>query len=124
MLGYVTLGTNEIEKARGFYDALLEEIGAKRFTNDGDRLTVWGVKPGQGMLAVIKPHDGEVATVGNGSMAAFSLENSESVDKLHEKALALGAVDEGAPGPRGSGQMYFAYCRDLEGHKLAFYCMG
>ncbi len=123
MLGYVTLGTNEIEKARGFYDALLGEIGAKRFSNDGDRLTVWGVKPGQGMLAVIRPHDGKDATIGNGSMAAFALENSDAVDKLYAKALELGASDEGAPGPRGGGQMYFAYCRDLEGHKLAFYCM-
>ncbi len=124
MIGYLTLGTNDIEKARGFYDAVLGEIGAQRFVNDADRLTVWGVKPGAGMLAVIKPHDGELATVGNGSMAAVIVDNTETVDKLHAKALSLGATDEGAPGPRGKRKTEFAYCRDLEGHKLAFFCMG
>lgn len=122
MIGYVTLGTNDIDKARAFYDAVLGEIGAQRFVDD-DRLTVWGVKPGAGMLSVIKPYDGEPATVGNGTMVAIFVDSPEKVDKLHAKALYLGGTDEGAPGLRGSGKMHFAYCRDLEGHKLAFYCM-
>ncbi|PHQ69645.1 MAG: glyoxalase [Sneathiella sp.] len=122
MIGYATLGTNDLERASGFYDALLAEIGATRIMAD-DHITVWGTKPGNGMLAVIKPYNGEKATVGNGSMAAILVDNPETVSKLHAKALSLGGADEGAPGPRGSGQMDFGYCRDLEGHKLAFYCM-
>lgn len=122
MIGYTTLGTNDLEKARAFYDALLGEIGAKRIM-DGDHITVWGIKPGQGMLAAIKPHNGEAATVGNGTMVAILVDSPDTVAKAHAKALELGGSDEGAPGPRGGGGMNFGYCRDPEGHKLAFYCM-
>jgi len=122
MIGYATLGTNDLEKANGFYDALFSEIGAARIMHD-DHMTVWGKKPGLGMFSVIKPYNGEEATVGNGSMAAIIVDSPETVAKLHAKALTLGGSDEGAPGPRGQGQMDFGYCRDLEGHKLAFYCM-
>lgn len=122
MIGYTTLGTNDLEKARGFYDALLGELGATRIMSD-DHITVWGTKPGLGMLAAIKPHNGEAATAGNGAMVAIMVENPETVAKMHAKALELGGSDEGAPGPRGAGTMNFGYCRDPEGHKLAFYCM-
>ncbi len=124
MIGYLTLGTNDIAKAREFYDALLGELGAKRISDDGDRLSLWTTKRGAPMLGLIRPHDGETATIGNGTMTAFFVENSEQVAALHAKALSLGATDEGAPGPRGQSGMEFSYCRDLEGHKLAFYCMG
>jgi catechol 2,3-dioxygenase-like lactoylglutathione lyase family enzyme len=123
MIGYTTLGTNDMAKARAFYDALLGEIGAKRIMEEGDRLTIWGLKPGVGMLAAIKPHNGEAATVGNGTMVAITVDSPEMVAKVHAKALELGGSDEGAPGPRGGGGMNFGYCRDTEGNKLAFYCM-
>jgi predicted lactoylglutathione lyase len=55
-------------------------------------------------------------------MVALSAANPEQVQALHAKALQLGAQDEGAPGPRGSG-FYGAYFRDLDGNKLAAYCM-
>ena len=122
MIGYVTLGTNDIDKARGFYDALLGEIGATRI-HDADRITVWGTKPTAGLLSVIKPFDGEAATVGNGTMVAIPVDSPEKVGEMHAKALSLGGSDEGAPGPRGSRKTEFAYCRDLDGHKLAFFCM-
>lgn len=120
MIGYVTLGTNDIEKSAAFYDALLGEVGAKRVINT-DRLCMWSVARGQPMLAVIKPYDGEKATPGNGTMPALLMDSTEIVQKLYEKALSLGALDEGAPGPRAGGNMYFSYVRDPEGHKLAFY---
>jgi catechol 2,3-dioxygenase-like lactoylglutathione lyase family enzyme len=122
MIGYVTLRTNDIDTARGFYDALLGEMGAKRIVDDG-HITLWGTNPRQGLLGVIKPYNGEAASIGNGTMAAIAVESVEMVGQMHAKALALGGSDEGAPGPRGKRKTEFAYCRDLEGHKLAFFCM-
>ncbi len=122
MIGYATLGTNDIEKARTFYDALLGEIGAKRAVDD-EHITLWATSR-TGLLGVIKPFNGEAATIGNGSMVAINVESAEIVANLHAKALALGGTDEGAPGPRGGGKSQFAYFRDLDGNKLAFYCMG
>ncbi|WP_334128678.1 VOC family protein [Sneathiella sp.] len=120
MIGYVTLGTNDIEKSTAFYDALLGEIGAKRIISS-DRMSMWSVARGQPMLAVIKPYDGKPAVAGNGTMPALAMDSSETVKKMYEKAISLGATDEGAPGPRQDGRMYFGYVRDPEGHKLAFY---
>lgn len=120
MIGYITLGTNDIDKAAEFYEALLGEIGAKRVVNE-DHLKMWSVARGQPMLGVIKPYDGKPATFGNGTMSALLLDSPETVSRMHAKALELGATDEGAPGPRGAGQLFFGYFRDTEGHKLAFY---
>jgi catechol 2,3-dioxygenase-like lactoylglutathione lyase family enzyme len=120
MIGYTTLGTNNLAKASAFYDELFVILGAKRIMAD-DHITLWGNKPGSGMFGVITPYDEKAATVGNGVMVALSVPDSASIEKLHAKALALGASDEGAPGPRGNN-MFFAYVRDLDGNKLAFYC--
>lgn len=122
MIGYVTLGTNDIEKATGFYDALLGELGARRIVSD-DHIRMWSVAKGAPMLSVIKPYNGEPATIGNGTMPAIAVDSIEKVAQLHAKALELGGTDEGAPGPRRNDTMEFGYIRDLEGHKLAFYCM-
>ncbi len=122
MIGYATLGTNDFEKANDFYNALFGEIGAKRVVEDA-HLTLWGTKRGGALLGVIKPYNKEQATIGNGTMVALGLENPEMVAKLHAKALSLGGTDEGAPGPRGKRGTVFAYFRDPEGHKLAFYSM-
>ncbi len=124
MIGYLTLGTNNIAKAREFYDALLPLMGGKRVSDDGDRLSLWTTKRGAPLLGLIRPHDGKEATIGNGTMTALLVDDRETMVKMYEKALELGGTDEGAPGPRGPQGMEFAYCRDPEGHKLAFYCMG
>lgn len=122
MIGYATLGTNNFEKAGEFYDALLSGIGASRMMAD-DHIIIWASKPGNGMVAVIKPHDGEPATVGNGGMLAIMVDSKETVVAMHAKALELGGTDEGAPGPRGTNGLHFGYFRDLDGNKLAFYAM-
>jgi len=123
MIGYVTLGCNDLEKGGAFYDALLNILSAKRFMSD-DRMIIWGKTPGQGMLGICSPWDEKSASVGNGVMIALNAENQETVRKIHAKALELGAVDEGAPGPRGSGgSFYGGYFRDLTGNKLVAYCM-
>jgi len=122
MIGYVTLGSNDRQKAGAFYDELLGLLGAKRAMVDGDRFIGWS--NGQGaMLAVIKPYDGNPATVGNGNMVSLAVGSRENVDKIHAKALALGGKDEGAPGLRG-GHFYGAYFRDLDGNKLCAFHMG
>jgi predicted lactoylglutathione lyase len=122
MIGYVTLGTNDLPRAAAFYDALLAEIGAKRMM-EGDRFVAWAVRPDLPGLGVIKPFDGKAATVGNGTMVALAVNSKDKVDALYRKAMQLGAKDEGAPGPRGEG-FYAGYFRDLDGNKLNFFVMG
>ena len=121
MIGYACVGTNELERAVGFYDELFGLLGAKIFFKT-ERGVGWGVSPDKPMFSVLKPFDGQAATVGNGVMVALAAANPDQVRALHAKALALGGGDEGAPGPRGSG-FFGAYFRDLDGHKLAVYCM-
>ncbi|MGO9425103.1 MAG: VOC family protein [Steroidobacteraceae bacterium] len=122
MIGYVTLGTNDLPRATAFYDALLGELGAKRMM-ESDRFVAWGTRPHLPGLGVIKPFDDKPATVGNGVMVALGVDSSAKVDALHRKALQLGAKDEGAPGPRGEG-FYAGYFRDLDGNKLNFFATG
>jgi catechol 2,3-dioxygenase-like lactoylglutathione lyase family enzyme len=121
MIGYTCVGTNDLDKAVSFYAELLGLLGAKPFFKT-DRGVGWGVSPDKPMFSVLKPFDGQAATVGNGTMIALAAANSEQVQALHAKALALGGTDEGAPGPRGDG-FYGAYFRDLDGNKLAVFCM-
>ena len=121
MIGYVTLGSNDLPRAFAFYDALLGELGATR-NWDSETFVAWGVKRGTA-LAVVKPFDGEAATVGNGAMVALALKNKEDVDRIYAKAISLGATDEGPAGPRGEG-FYAGYFRDLDGNKLCAFFMG
>lgn len=121
MIGYVTLGTNKFDEAAAFYDALLAEIGAKRLWDSTD-FVAWGVSPTQPSLGIIKPHNKQPATVGNGSMAAIVVDSTDKVDRVYKKALALGGTCEGPAGPRGSG-FYCGYFRDLDGNKLNVFTM-
>jgi len=122
MIGYVTLGTNDLDRAARFYDALLAEIGAGRYMAS-DRFVAWAVAPDKPSLGVIKPYDGKAASVGNGTMVALVLDSKAKVDALYEKAIELGGTDEGKPGPRGDG-FYAAYFRDLDGNKLNCFHFG
>jgi catechol 2,3-dioxygenase-like lactoylglutathione lyase family enzyme len=122
MIGYATLGTNDLPRAAAFYDALLGSIGATRFM-ESERFVAWTVSPTSPGLGVALPFDGKPATVGNGCMVALIVDSREKVDALHRKALELGGSDEGAPGARGEG-FYAGYFRDLDGNKLNAFCMG
>jgi catechol 2,3-dioxygenase-like lactoylglutathione lyase family enzyme len=122
MIGYVTLGTNDLKRAAAFYDALLVEIGAKRFM-EGEDFIAWAVRPDLPGLGVTKPYDKKAATVGNGVMVALVVDSQDKVDALHRKALALGGKDEGAPGKR-SENFYAGYFRDLDGNKLNVFVGG
>ncbi len=123
MIGYVTLGTNDLERARVFYDTLLGEVGLKRIMEFGDRGTAWGVTMNKPALAIMKPYDKQAATAGNGTMVALAVDSKDKVQRLHARALALGGRDEGPPGPRGDG-FYAAYFRDLDGNKLNAFFVG
>jgi catechol 2,3-dioxygenase-like lactoylglutathione lyase family enzyme len=122
MIGYVTLGTNDLPRAAAFYDALLGEIGAKRMM-ESDRFVAWSVRPDLPGLGVTLPFDTRAATVGNGVMVALVVDTAAKVDALYAKALQLGAMDEGAPGQRSEG-FYAGYFRDLDGNKLNCFVAG
>jgi predicted lactoylglutathione lyase len=121
MIGYVTLGTNDIKRSAAFYDRLLAEIGAKRIMEQ-ETFIVWGNSPTQAGLSVTKPFDGRAATVGNGVMVALIVKEPAQVNKVYQKALELGPQDEGAAGPRGPG-FYAGYFCDPDGNKLNVFCM-
>lgn len=122
MIGYVTLGTNDFERAAHFYDNLLADIGAKRLFETPEFIA-WGNGPNQARLSIIKPYDGQAATVGNGVMVALIVDSKEKVDAVYNKAIELGGKDEGAAGPRGDSGFYAGYFRDLDGNKLNVFCM-
>lgn len=122
MLAYVTLGSNDTEKALAFYDAVLGEMGAKRFFDNG-RLYFYGQAPGKPMLAIGGTYDEKDASCGNGVMPALAVDDTAMVDRVYNKAIELGAVDEGAPGNR-MPTFYGAYFRDPDGHKICVCKLG
>ena len=122
MIGYVTVGTNDLERAAKFYDALAAELETPRMM-EFETFIAWGKPGGAAGVAATKPFDGGPATVGNGVMVAFEARDAAQVDVLYQIALANGGSDEGAPGPRGDG-FYAGYFRDPDGNKCNAYVMG
>jgi len=121
-LSYCTVGSNRLDQAKVFYDALLGSAGITPLFEHPSGGRVYG-RDKSLCFAVLGPFDGKPASVGNGSMSAFSFDTPAEVDAFYARALALGGKDEGAPGDRAP-KMYFAYFRDLDGNKLCAYCMG
>jgi catechol 2,3-dioxygenase-like lactoylglutathione lyase family enzyme len=122
VIGYTTIGAADLERAKGFYDAVLAPLGGRR-TLTYERSQYYG-GPGRGaMLGVVLPFDGQAATSGNGVMVALSAASPEVVDQVHTAALAAGGACEGPPGDRRGG-FYGAYFRDLDGNKLCVFKMG
>jgi hypothetical protein len=120
MIGYVTLGTNRFSEAAKFYDDLFAVVGAGRVM-EGDTFIAWGTSMKSPAVSIIRPNDGEPATVGNGVMVALIMDTPDKVDAIHAKALALGGSNEGMPGLRGD-RFYAGYFRDLDGNKLNAFC--
>lgn len=118
---HVTVGTNNLDQARKFYDKVLGKLGMKRIADLGDNGSIWGVdKPS---FFVLKPANGQLASVGNGSTVSFEAPNRESIKAFHLAALDEGGKDEGAAGTRDwAPNAFAAYARDLDGNKLAVYC--
>jgi len=123
MIGYVTVGTNDLPRAAKFYDAIAAEMGTGRMM-EFDSFIAWGTPGGGAGIAATAPFDGNPATVGNGVMVALEAQDQAQVHSLYNIALANGGTDEGAPGPRGDGGFYAGYFRDPDGNKLAAFIMG
>ena len=123
MIGYVTIGVNDMEKAKGFYTALLADLGASVIM-DMDRIAFIGTGPGAPMLAVCVPFNENDPQPGNGNMVAITAESKEKVGEMYNKAIELGASCDGPPGQRIPDMFYGAYVRDPDGNKLAFYRFG
>jgi catechol 2,3-dioxygenase-like lactoylglutathione lyase family enzyme len=128
MIGYATLGTNDIDRAHAYYDALLAELGARRIMQIPENdFTMYGVSFSRPALVITRPDNGQAATPGNGNMIALVVDSRGKVDQLHAKALELGGSDEGAPGVRGPENdmaFYAAYFRDPDGNKLCVFRTG
>ncbi len=122
MIGYTTVGTNDLERASKFYDELFAVFGAKR-TMDFPGGIVWGTSPQAPGFGVLRPFNGQPASSGNGVMIALVFDSKEKVDAVYNKAIELGGSDEGKPGPRGDSGFYAGYFRDLDGNKLNAFCM-
>lgn len=126
MIGYVTLGTADLQRAGAYYDELLATIGAARFMEEDNYFIAWSRNQEECGLSVTLPFDKNPATVGNGTMVAIVLETPAQVDALYAKALELGGSCEGKPGfrPEGATKGFYAgYFRDLDGNKLNAFCM-
>jgi catechol 2,3-dioxygenase-like lactoylglutathione lyase family enzyme len=119
---YASVGSNDIDAAMAFYDALLPTIGLNKLLDNPDGGRFYG-RPGGAMFAVVPPYDKQAATVGNGTMIGFSLDNPAAVDAFHAKVLELGGSCDGPPDYRGPESIgaYFAYARDRDGNKLCAY---
>ncbi|MFN3512192.1 MAG: VOC family protein [Phenylobacterium sp.] len=122
MIGYVTIGSNDLEKAKAFYDAVLAPLGAARGFDLG-RMQLYNAGGGPA-LAVCTPYDEQDAQPGNGTMVALQAPSHEVIGEVHAAALANGGTCEGPPGPRGVPGFYGAYFRDLDGNKLCVFKMG
>ncbi len=129
MIGYVTLGTNDLPKATTYYDALFESIGVGRAMEVDNYFVAWSQSPNvpnKAGIAISIPFNKEPATVGNGVMVALFMESPEKVDAFYHKALELGGSCEGQPGfrPEDADKGFYAgYFRDLDGNKLNAFCM-
>lgn len=123
MIGYVTVGTNDFERAIQFYDELLATIGINRLWMH-ESMAAWGPSRQQTALCVTTPFDDNSATAGNGVMIALKVSSQKQVRALHAKAVELGGHNEGDPGPRGDHGFYGGYFRDLDGNKMSAYIPG
>ena len=122
MIGYVTLGTNDLARAAAFYDPIAAELGVGRMM-DFESFIAWGAPGGAAGVGLTKPYDGNAPTIGNGVMVALQAADEAQVRRIYDLALANGGSDEGPPGPRGEG-FYAAYFRDPDGNKLNAFVMG
>lgn len=123
MIGYVTVGVTDMDKAKAFYSGVLASLGAKVLM-EMDRIAFIGKSMSEPMLSVCIPYNEEAPHPGNGNMLAITAGSKENVDALYHKAIELGASDDGAPGQRIPDVFYGAYVRDTDGNKIAFFHFG
>jgi len=118
MYSHTTIGANDLDRARDFYDAALAPLDLRiRFSSP--EMIAYGAG-GRPLFLVVRPFDGRDPSPGNGTMVAFMAERREQVDACHAAALAMGGQDEGQPGlrPQYHAHYYGAYFRDPDGNKI------
>jgi catechol 2,3-dioxygenase-like lactoylglutathione lyase family enzyme len=122
ILSHLSLGVNDLERARVFYDAVLAELGITP-GKSGQGFAGWGSPHAAGFF-ISTPLDGKPATAGNGVSVSFLAPTRDAVERFWRAALAAGGVDEGKPGlrPHYHPNYYAAYVRDLDGNKVAAVC--
>ena len=116
MIGYITIGSNDLPASAVFFDTLFTELNGTR-AYSLDHMIGYSFGNNTPMIIVTRPHDGETATHGNGTMISLTAKGTAQVDAIHALALSLGATDEGEPGPRGR-HFYGGYFRDPDGNKF------
>ncbi|NBN80204.1 VOC family protein [Microvirga tunisiensis] len=119
---YVTLGARDVALSHAFYDRVLATIGWSSHASFPGWRGYSAAGAGKGATVwICEPHDGAPATAGNGTMVAFPAASPAEVDAFYREAMALGAADEGAAGPRPhyGPDWYAAYLRDPTGNKIA-----
>ncbi|MDI1364894.1 MAG: VOC family protein [bacterium] len=125
MFSHIMIGTSDLDRAKGFYDALLATLDVPPAMINGER--IFYMTP-TGVFSVSKPINGEPATFANGGTIGFACKSPEQADAWHAAGLAQGGTTcEEPPGVRegGMGKLYLAYLRDPDGNKLcALHRMG
>lgn len=118
LMNHVSIGTNKLERALAFYDAVMASIGAKRIIDVPEIGAAYGRLYPE--FWVQKPYDNQAAETANGVHFAFFVETPEDVQRFYETALECGGSDDGAPGPRPdyTAAYYGCFVRDLDGHKI------
>ncbi|CAH3495251.1 hypothetical protein AI2719V1_1926, partial [Enterobacter cloacae] len=124
VLAYITIGTNDFQRAVNFYDAIFNVLGYSRLPAWTDSWAMWGNEnhpDDEFSFCICPPFDQQPATAGNGTMFAFRADSAEIVRRFHAVGLRAGGKDEGVPGTRTAygPDFYVAYLRDPDGHKLA-----
>jgi catechol 2,3-dioxygenase-like lactoylglutathione lyase family enzyme len=123
MFSHVMLGSNDIERSKRFYDAVLGVLGAPegmRNTSGSGHVRVFYRHDGS-TFSVSQPINNEPATCANGATIGFKCNSAEQLQQFHDVAVAHGGTPiEAPPGPREgpSGTLHLAYVRDPDGHKL------
>jgi len=121
MIAFVTIGTNDLKYAAKFYDKILLPFDIVQVNSDERYVGYSNINyPEEIKLYIMKPYNKEAASIGNGTMIAFSANSKKIVDLFHSIGLENGGIDEGSPGPRHETD-YYAYIRDLDGNKICAY---
>ena len=121
MFSFITIGTNNLKNSSQFYDELLKTLGIVKVIQD-ERYVGYSKEDNLEIIEfyIMCPFDKKEATIGNGTMISFDGKTPEKVNEFHQKALKIGATNEGFPGPR-HGEDYYAYIRDLDGNKICVF---
>lgn len=119
MIGYITIGVKDMDKAKAYWTEVLAPLEAK-IVMDMGRIALLGNGPGNPMFGICTPYDESDPHPGNGNMVAFAAGSRANVDMMYKKAIELGGTDEGEPGDRG-GNFYGGYFRDPDGNKAVFF---